>query len=207
MDLDDGPCFGRNDVKVLEKKEVYKGFFRVNKYRLKHRMIEGGWTQELERECFDRPQAVGVLLYDPFQDNVVILEQFRIGSLDASEGPWQMELVAGLVEQGETCEGVARREAIEEAGAEILNLEYMYEYYSSPGGCNEKLTLYCGVVDSTGLGGVHGLKEEGEDIWVQVMPRAEAWTALEENYIGNAATIISLQWLQIHYQRLQEQWR
>lgn len=207
MDLEDGPCFGREDVKILEKTEVYKGFFRMNRYRLKHRMIEGGWSKDLVRECFERPQAVGVLLYDPYQDNVVMLEQFRIGSLDASEGPWQMELVAGIIEPGEKSEEVAHREAEEEAGTEILDLEYICEYYSSPGGSNEKLTLYCGGIDSSGVGGVHGVKEEGEDIWVQVMSREDAWSALEENYIGNAATIISLQWLQMHYKRLQEKWQ
>lgn len=207
MDLEDGPCFGREDVKILKKAEVYKGFFRMNKYRLKHRLIEGGWSKELVRECFERPQAVGVLLYDPYKDNVVMLEQFRIGSLDAPEGPWQMELVAGIVEDGEKREEVAHREAEEEAGTEILDLEYICEYYSSPGGSNEKLTLYCGGIDSSGVGGVHGLQEEGEDIWVQVMPRKDAWSALEENYIGNAATIISLQWLQMHYKRLQEKWQ
>lgn len=207
MNLDDGPCFDRSDVEVLEKTKVYEGFFRMNKYRLTHRKIEGGWTRELVRECFERPQAVGVLLYDPYQDNVVLIEQFRIGALDAHEGPWQMELVAGIVEEGEKPEEVAHREAVEEAGAEVLDLEYICEYFPSPGGSNEKLTLYCGGINSEGVGGVHGLEEEGEDIWVQVMSRKDAWHALEENYIGNAATIIALQWLQMHWQRLQEKWQ
>ncbi|MCG8314960.1 MAG: NUDIX domain-containing protein, partial [Pseudomonadales bacterium] len=167
MNLDDGPCFDRSDVEVLEKTKVYEGFFRMNKYRLTHRKIEGGWTRELVRECFERPQAVGVLLYDPYQDNVVLIEQFRIGALDAHEGPWQMELVAGIVEEGEKPEQVAHREAVEEAGTEVLDLEYICEYFSSPGGSNEKLTLYCGGINSEGVGGVHGLEEEGEDIWVQ----------------------------------------
>ena len=207
MDMQDGPCFDRSDVEILDKTKVYDGFFKMSRYRLKHRLIEGGWSRELVRECFERPPAVGVLLHDPYKDNVVLLEQFRIGSLEAHEGPWQMELVAGIVDPGEKPEQVAHREVKEEAGTEVLDLEYICEYYSSPGGSNEKLTLYCGGIDSQGVGGVHGVESEGEDIWVQVHSRAEVWKALEENYIGNAATIIALQWLQMHWQRLQEKWQ
>lgn len=207
MDAKDGPCFSAEDVEVLEKALVYQGFFRMYRYKLKHRLIKGGWSAALTRECFDRGPAVAVLLYDPYKDAVVLVEQFRIGPLEGPEGPWQLELVAGIVEPGEKPEDVIHREAIEEAGSDVLDIEYICEYYPSPGGSNEKLFLYCGGIDSTGLGGVHGLEEEGEDIWVQVFPREEAWHILQENYINNAATIIALQWLQMNYQRLQEKWQ
>lgn len=207
MDAKDGPCFSAEDVEVLEKALVYQGFFRMYRYKLKHRLIKGGWSAALTRECFDRGPAVAVLLYDPYKDAVVLVEQFRIGALEGPEGPWQLELVAGIVEPGEKPEDVIHREAIEEAGSDVLEIEYICEYYPSPGGSNEKLFLYCGGIDSTGLGGVHGLEEEGEDIWVQVFPREEAWHILQENYINNAATIIALQWLQMNYIRLQEKWQ
>lgn len=207
MDGTDGPSFSAEDVQVLEKSVVYQGFFRMLRYRLRHRLIKGGWSALLTRECFDRGPAVAVLLYDPYQDTVVLVEQFRIGALEGAAGPWQLELVAGMVEPGEKPEEVIHREAIEEAGSDVLDIEYICEYYPSPGGSNEKLYLYCGGIDSTGLGGVHGVEEEGEDIWVQVFPRAEAWHILQENYINNAATIIALQWLQMNYQRLQDKWQ
>lgn len=207
MDAKEGPCFSAEDVEVVEKATVYQGFFCMHRYRLKHRLIEGGWSPVITRECFDRGPAVGVLLYDPYKDTVVLVEQFRIGALGSSEGPWQLELVAGMIEEGETAEQVIHREAIEESGSDVLDLEYICEYFPSPGGSNEKLFLYCGGIDSTHVGGVHGLKEEGEDIWVQVFPREEAWHILQENYINNAATIIALQWLQMNYQRLQEKWQ
>ncbi|MAR90255.1 MAG: ADP-ribose diphosphatase [Pseudomonadales bacterium] len=207
MDRKEGPCFSRADVEVTESKLVYQGFFNMRRYRLRHRLVEGGWSKLLERECFDRGPSVGVLLYDPYKDVVVLGEQFRIGALEANEGPWQLEIVAGIVEAGETPEDVVHREAIEEAGSDVLALEYIYEYYPSPGGSNEKFYLFCGGIDSSNVGGVHGLAEEGEDIWVQTFPRAEAWQILQENYIHNAATIIALQWLQMNYQRLQQQWQ
>jgi ADP-ribose pyrophosphatase len=207
MNFEEGPCFSLDDVEIRDRRTLYQGFFQMEKYRLRHRLIEGGWSPWLERELFVRPPAVGVLLYDPYRDAVVLVEQFRIGALQAPEGPWLLELVAGIVEPGESHEDVAHREAAEEAGVEIMDLEYICEYLSSPGGTNEQITLYCGGVDSTGVGGVEGLAEEGEDIWVQVFPREEAWKAVQENYINNASAIIALQWLQFHWQRLQEKWQ
>ena len=207
MDRNEGPCFGHDDVEVVEKRLVYDGFFKMQRFQLKHRLIEGGWSKVLSRECFDRGPSGGVLLYDPYKDAVVLVEQFRVGALEGNEGPWQLELVAGILEPGESPEDVVHRESIEEAGSDVLALEYIFEYYPSPGGSNEKLFLYCGGIDSTNVGGVHGLPEEGEDIWVQVFPREEAWHILQENYINNASTIIALQWLQMNYKRLQEQWQ
>ncbi len=207
MTVSEGHCFGRKDVEIIEKKTVYSGFFKVQQYRLKHRLLDGGWTPVMTRECFDRGESVAVLPYDPYKDTVVLLEQFRIGAIDAKEGPWQLELVAGMIEPGESLEDVAHREAIEESGSDVLDLEAICDYYSSVGGSSEKLHLFCGGIDSTHVGGVHGVKEEGEDILVQVFPREEAWHILQENYINNAATIIALQWLQLNYQRLQAKWQ
>jgi len=207
MEHQDAPCFSIDDVEVLDKQCVYDGFFKMQRYKLRHKLMEGGWSQPLVRECLVRSEAVAVLLYDPYKDTVVLLEQFRIGTLDAHEGPWQMELVAGIVDEGEKLEDVAYREAQEETGADVLDLEYIYEFYASAGGSNEKITLYCGGIDSTGMGGVHGIKSEGEDIWVQVFSREEAMQALSENYISNAIGIIGLQWLQMNWERLQKKWQ
>ncbi len=51
---------------------------------LKHRLFEGGWSREVERELFVRPAAVAVLPYDPERGRVVLVEQFRVGALDDS---------------------------------------------------------------------------------------------------------------------------
>ena len=207
MHPQDGPCFSIEDIEIDDKKTVYDGFFSLQRYKLRHRLIEGGWSKPLVRECLHRPAAVAVLLYDPHQDSVVLLKQFRVGALEAQDGPWQLELVAGLLEPGESSEEVAHRESVEEAGAKITALEFICDFYSSAGGSDETITLYCGHINAGGLGGVHGLEEEGEDIWVQVFSRKDAMSALTENIINNAPAIIALQWLQTHWQRLQQQWQ
>jgi len=89
---------------------------------------------------------------------VVLLEQFRVGALQEETGPWQLELVAGMVEEGESFKLVAMRESQEESGYTPSMLIPMFEYLVSPGGTNEKMSLYCGIVDSEQMGGVHGLE-------------------------------------------------
>jgi ADP-ribose pyrophosphatase len=194
------------NVEVLEKSERYKGFFRVVLYRFRHRLFAGGWTGDILREVFERGHAVGVLPYDPAADAVVLIEQFRIGALVAGFAPWQIEVVAGIIEENETPEDVARREAKEEAGAVIGELMPIGRYLVSPGGASESVALYCGRVDSRNLGGIHGLPSEDEDIRVEVRPFAEAMALLEAGRIENATSIIALQWLALHRDRLRRAW-
>lgn len=195
------------DVEILEKQTAYKGFFQVHKYRLRHQTFAGGWTDVMERELFARRPAVGVLLYDPRLDVVVLIEQFRIGALGAGINPWMLEVVAGIIDgENESPEDVARREAMEEAGRTITRLEKLYDFLPSPGGCDERVILYCGQVDAVGAGGIHGLAAEHEDIKVVVLPVAEAIRRMDENRIGNCTTISALAWLARFHQDLRRRW-
>jgi ADP-ribose pyrophosphatase len=195
------------DVKILDISDRYSGYFRIVLYRFRHRLFAGGWSGEIRRELFERGHAVGVLPYDPAADAVVLIEQFRIGALAAGMSPWLTEVVAGIVEDGEAPQEVARRETREEAGLELSGLMPMCRYIVSPGGSSESVTLYCGRVDSRGAGGLHGLPEEHEDIRVDVLSFAEAMRWLEEGRIANAITIIALQWLALNRDRVRAAWR
>lgn len=196
-----------DNIEILDKTLLYKGFFEIVRYRFRHRLFAGGWSGEIQREVFERGHAVAVLPYDPAADAVVLIEQFRIGALVGGLEPWQIEIVAGIMEDGEAPEDVARREAQEEAGAAIGALLPIYHYLVSPGGASESVQVYCGRVDSKGLGGIHGLPEENEDIRVEVHSFAGAMAALEAGKITNAVTIIALQWLALNRARLRETWR
>lgn len=193
-------------VEILQKEDCYQGFFRLEKYCLRHRLYDGSMSGVIERELFERGNAAAVLLYDPQRDVVVMLEQFRIGALAAKGGPWLFEIVAGIVECDELPEEVVRREALEEAGCVIQALEFICEYLVSPGGTSERITLYCGRVDASGVGGVHGLEEEDEDILVQAVPFTEVWRWFEEGKVDSASPIIALQWLAMHRGSLRRRW-
>ena len=193
---------------VLDKSICYSGFFRMEKYRLRHELFAGGWSSEMTRECLERGHAVAVLLYDPGSDRVVLLEQFRVGALEFPGGPWLLEIVAGIMDDpDETTEEVARRETVEEAGCEILDLIPICHYLVSPGGTSETITLFCGRVDaSTVAGGVRGVAAEHEDIRVSVVSRAEALELLHVGRINSAAPIIALQWLELNWPKLLARW-
>lgn len=202
----DKPRFSRDDVEIIRREELYKRFFRVEKVFLRHKLFNGGWGREIGRELFIRGEAVAVVLYDPVNDLIGLVEQFRIGAMDEPNGPWCYEVVAGMLEAGETPEEVARRELIEEANVSPYAMEYICNYLSSPGGSDEKLHLYCGLCDLSQAGGIYGLPEEGEDIKMHVLAAEDVFAELLEGAFNNAAALICLQWLQINRPRLQAQY-
>ncbi|QJQ95230.1 MULTISPECIES: NUDIX domain-containing protein [Halomonadaceae] len=189
------PRFTQADIERLDDECLYQGFFRLERRHLRHQRFSGGLSNEVVREVHVRHDAVGVLLYDVERDAVVMVEQIRAGALDDPLSPWKLEPVAGLVEAGESPAEVARREAVEEAGCEIGELIELHTYYPSPGACNEQVTLFCGLVDSQGVGGVHGLEHEHEDIQVHVLPFIKAWELLDAGRLDNAMCLIALYWL------------
>ena len=190
------------DFEIVEETPIHRGFFGLTRLKIRHTLFRGGWSEILDRELFHRGRCAAVVPYDPATDRVVLIEQFRVGALNVKDDPWLLEIVAGAIEEGESPEEVARREALEEAGCVIRELIRIGEFFPTPGGCSEKITLFCGLVDSSGVGGVHGLAEEHEDIRVSVVDFAAAFAWMKEGLIDSAVPIIGLQWLALNRERL-----
>ena len=193
-------------VEVLDKTTPFEGYFQVDVYKFRHRKFDGGWTEPLTREVFERGHAAAVLLYDPDRDAVVMLEQFRIGAFAAGVESWLIEVVAGIIDAGETAEQVARREAVEEAGLEVGDMVPIATFLMTPGGSSETLAMFCGRVDSEGAGGIHGLDHEQEDIRVFVVSPEEALRRAMAQQCPNANTVIALQWLALNRAELKARW-
>lgn len=191
---------------IMEEDLCFQGFYRLMRYRIRHALFQGGMGEPIVRELLVRGHAAGVLPYDPVRDEVVLVEQFRVGALESPHSPWLFEVVAGLMEDGEQPEDVVRREALEEAGCMLHELAHVCTYYSSPGGTNERVNLYIGRVDSSDVGGIHGLAHEGENIRVEVRLAEEAFEQVKRGLIDNAMSIIALQWLQLNRERLRTAW-
>lgn len=196
------PQLNHKDVEITQRETLYQGFFSADELTLRHRTFEGGWAGPMSRELFVRGPAVGVLLYDPERDLLGMVEQFRVGALDEPQGPWCLEIVAGIVEAGESVQEVAFRESLEESGVEPYRMEYICRYLPSPGASNEVMHLYCGCADLRQAGGIHGLATEHEDIKVHVLPAEPVLTDLYCGRVNNAAALLCLQWLQINRPRL-----
>ncbi len=198
--------FGKDDVEIIARETRYKGFFSIIAYRFRHRLFNGEMSGEVVREVFERGHAAVLLPYDPQRDEVVLIEQIRIPVLDSSDTPWLLEMVAGIIEEGETVEDVARREALEEANIVVKRCKPALNYLASPGGTSERLSIMVGEVDATTAEGIHGLEAENEDIRVHVVSREQAYRWVEEGAIDNAASVIALQWLQLHHESLRKEW-
>ncbi|MCF7519867.1 MULTISPECIES: NUDIX domain-containing protein [Pseudoalteromonas] len=200
--------FNHDDIDLKPVERAYDGFFKVNLYRFRHALFSGGESVEIKREILERGHAVAVLPYDPATDQILLVEQVRIGALASKQSPWLLECIAGMADGSTDYEQVAKREAWEEAGIELGELEFMMSYLSSPGGTTERLYLYLARADlSQYQEGIFGLDNEDEDIKTHVMSYTEAMLRLEQGEIDNAATVISLQWLALNKQRILSDWQ
>lgn len=191
-----------SDYEILSVDTPFRGFFRVDRFKLRHRRFAGDWTPVLEREIFVRGHAAGVLPYDPKLDRILVVEQFRTAAIVAGRSPWTLEVPAGMIPKGETPEDVARRELKEEAGCVAEELIPLYTFMPSPGGSSETVWLYAALVDLSQAGGLAGVADEDEDIRVVVLEAEEALARLHRGEVDNAITIMSLQWLALNRERL-----
>ncbi len=197
------------DVIVEARDPVFQGYFQVDRWRLRHRIEGDAWSPPLVREVFERGHAVAVLPYDPITEQIVVIEQFRMGPLAAGREPWMIEIVAGIIEPHETADprAVAARECQEEIGTEVTDLFEVLTYLTSPGAVSETITLYCGRVDSRRLPPVAGKSEEGEYIRIKTLSFEALEAALHAGQFENSVMLIAAQWLLLNRKKVQDRWR
>jgi len=194
-------------AKIISRKLEFKGWHRLETVVIQHQSLKhDGWTSPISREIYYCGTAVVALLYQPETDQILLNEQFRVGAFIAGDdSPWLMECCAGMIDDGEDPEAAVRREAAEETGCTILDLEFIGKTYPSPGGSDEVHLLYCGRI-GTAKAGHYGLAEEGEEIKTHLVSAAEAIDMLDTGRITNAATVICLHWFARNHDRLRRKW-
>ncbi|HEY6979874.1 NUDIX domain-containing protein [Reyranella sp.] len=197
-----------NETAELVRQEVaFRGYFKVVRYFFRHGLHQGGQSKVIAREVFERGQAAAVLPYDAGRDEVALIRQFRAGAYVAGHHPFTWEIVAGIIEDGETAETLVRREAVEEAGLEVADLLPVQNVMLTPGACSESCQIFVGRADTGSAGGIFGLESEGENILVKVMSFAEAYAMIERCEVDNAVSVIALQWLALHRDDMRRRWR
>jgi len=198
--------FDKSDISVLKSETVFEGFFKMKRYTLQHTKYDGSQSAVFTREVFERGHAVGVLAYDVSLQEFVLIEQFRFPAAQTSDDPWMIEIIAGIIEEGEQEREVCQREAIEEAGVHLTKLVKALTYLSSPGGTTERLHIYMAQVDAGSAKGIHGLDSEAEDIKVLRVSESDAKVWMKSGKIDNAAAIIALQWFFLNKEDLLTRW-
>lgn len=182
-------------VQVNQDDYAYSGFLKIRKMEIQHEKFDGSLTPPLIREICHRRPAVAVLPYDPETDSVLLIRQFLIGAHLAGIDNRPLQVVAGMVEEGQTPEEAAIREAQEESGLILDHVIPAQNFLPSPGGSDERLFTYVAIADLSSAGGIHGLEEESEDIRVEVMKADDAIALLDAGKIEAGPAVVTLSWL------------
>ena len=195
------------DAEIVQEATPFERYLRIDTFKFRHRLFSGGWSVLRSYDVLRRGRAVAIVLYDPDHDSVVLIEQFRLPALVAGSSPWQIEAAAGMIDTEETPEAVASRETHEETGLTLIGEPILIQrYLPSAGGSDESVILFCGRVDATLAGGVHGLSEEHEDIRVVVKSLSEIEDLLDDGTIESGHTLVALFWLLRHRDSVRRSW-
>ncbi len=182
----------------------YDGFFQMKAFEMRRRSFDGTMSQPMQRAGFVAYDAALVLPYDPVNDLVMLVEQMRFGPmLRGDKHPWVFEPAAGLVDAAEDPAETAKREAMEETGLDIKEVEFMTRVYPSPGYSSEFFHCYLATADLAGwTSGVSGLSSESEDIKSHVITLDDALALCDSGEINAAPLVMMLHWVLRHRDRL-----
>ena len=187
--------------KIIDKKNLYDGFFKMNEVTLKYRKYDGNWSNNIKRELFGGAQVAAVLPYDPMSKEIILIQQFRPGTISKDIDHYLDEIVAGIIDEGESPEIAAKRECLEETGCEVKKLIPIQGYFPAPGSSESFYHLFLGEVKSFKGSKIQGLENENEDIFVKCFKINEVRKKMEDGKILNGLTLIALQWFFLHFYR------
>ena len=185
--------------KIINKKNLYSGFFSLNKYEFIHKKHNGEWTSNVEREVFSGAHVSSLLPYDPIKKEIILIQQFRAGALSRYDENYLLEIVAGIVDEGENPEQTAIRECFEETGCEVKKIHPIQSYFPAPGSSESYYHLYLGEIQTFDGERIKGLEKENEDILVKSFKIDEVRQMLKEKKIMNGLTLVALQWFFLEY--------
>ncbi len=182
-------------VIVQQTARLFDDYFKVDEAIVSYQQFDGAMSPPIRRLCFERGDSVAAIVFNRDRRSVILVEQFRYPAYTKGDG-WLIELVAGIVEADEAPETALRRELREELGYRADRLHPIATFFPSPGGCSERIMLYCAEVTDAGKvapGG--GLGAAGEDIRTVEWPLAALREQLALGRIRDAKTLIGIMWL------------
>ncbi len=191
------------DVIVHAHKREYINYFAMDEMDLQYRRFDGTMSEVINRGAFLVGRAAAVLPYDPWRDEVLLIQQFRASIFIAGDKqPWLWETVAGVIDAGESPEDTAVREAQEEAGIHIKHLEPVAGTFPSSGSMGEFVHHFVGVgsFEQVATGG--GLASEGEDIRHRVLSFDSFMEGIDAGKYRDGPLVTCALWLSRHRERL-----
>jgi nudix-type nucleoside diphosphatase (YffH/AdpP family) len=188
-DLDRNPNVVIRDVEVTSD-----GWHVLRRTTYDYRGRGGNWEIQ-QRETYDRGNGATILLYDAPRRTILLSRQFRFPAYvnDHPDG-MLIETAAGLLDDQDP-ETAIRREAQEELGVIVGDLEHIYDVYMSPGSVTERLHFYAAPYSAAtrrGAGG--GVADEGEEIEVVEIEIDAALRMIGDGRIADGKTIMLIYW-------------
>ena len=180
--------------KIINKKNIYDGFFKMHEVTLKYQKYDGSWTNNIKRELFGGAQVAAVLPYDPIKKEIVLIQQFRPGTISKNFDHYLNEIVAGIIDKDEDPESAAVRECLEETGCKVKKLIPIQGYFPAPGSSESFYYLYLGEVETFKGSRIMGMKNENEDIFVKSYKIEDVREKMKNGKFLNGLTLIALQW-------------
>jgi nudix-type nucleoside diphosphatase (YffH/AdpP family) len=184
-------------IRIRSTELLSDGWTKLKKVVLDYRRRDGGSDTQI-REVYERGEAATVLPCDPDRGTVLLVRQFRLPVYLTSGMEDMLEACAGVLDEGEDAETCILREAEEEMGYRLRELERVCSAYTIPGSVTERVTFFIARYspgDKMSEGGGH--PDEGEDIEVVEMSLDDACAATRDGRIVDAKTILLLQALVI----------
>lgn len=188
-DLDRNPRVEVTGVELLAA-----GWHVLRATTFRYRGDDGEWVTQT-RETYDRGNGATILLYDPARRTVLLTRQFRypVYVNDHPDG-MLIETAAGLLDDDDPLTAI-RREAEEETGVRVDEVQHVFDVYMSPGSVTERLHFYAAAYDGAAREGDRGgLIEEGEEIEILEYGIDTALSLIRSGAIQDAKTIMLLQW-------------
>lgn len=177
---------------IENERVVFNDHYKILKAEATYDTFNGR-SIKTDRLAFHRGDSVAIVLYENDTDSILLIKQFRYPITQHNKG-WILELPAGSLEKDENPSNCMEREVMEEIGYQIEEPTLIAEFYTSPGGSTEKLSLfYAETASERKIESGGGVESEHEDIQLVKVPVAEIGIYLSEK-IEDAKTIIGLQW-------------
>ena len=185
-------------LKNIKTELLSNAYYILNKISFDYKKNDGTWVNQV-RECYDRGDGAGILLYNKVKKTVILTRQFRMPTfMNDNKNGLLIEICAGLLDK-DNPEACIIRETEEEVGYRLKSVKKVYEAYSSPGVMTEKMHFFIGeYTDDMKVNAGGGLKSEQEDIEVLEILLKDAIKMLNNGEIYDTRTIVLLQYAQIH---------
>jgi nudix-type nucleoside diphosphatase (YffH/AdpP family) len=184
---------GNPDIRVLDVELVATAWHVLRRTTFEQRDRSGAWVTKTA-ETYDRGNGATILLYDLERRTVLLTRQFRYPVyVNGHTDGMLIEAAAGLLDD-DAPEAAIRREAIEETGHEVGDIEHVFDVYMSPGSVTERLHFYAAPYNAeTALHAGGGIADEGEQIDLVELGIDDALAQIGTEIV-DAKTIMLLQW-------------